>query len=176
VRALLVQSPAVSPWTPHRQWEPPSVSLATIAAQIDGHDVRVLDTVVWRKRAKRKFLEVLAEFRPDVVGFSAMTFQYESTLGFAYLARQFDPRIRTALGGYHASLYAEQIAEAPDALFWDFLIRGEGDHGFGELLDCLENGGAGCSRSSASPTARENGSSTSSATARRSLAAEAARS
>src|SRR5512145_1862344 len=40
VKTLLVQSAAVSPWTPHRQWEPPSVSLATIAAHTDNHDVR----------------------------------------------------------------------------------------------------------------------------------------
>src|ERR1700690_2716586 len=138
MKALLVQSAAVSAWTSHRQWEPPSVSLATIAGQIDQHDVRVLDMIVWRKRAKTKFLKILAQFRPDVVGFSAMTFQYESTLRFAYLAKQFDPKIRTVLGGYHASLYYEDIAQAPDRYFWDFLIRGEGDHSFGELLDCLE--------------------------------------
>ena len=104
VRALLVQSAAVSPWTPHRQWEPPSVSLSTIAGQIDAHDVRVLDMVVWRKRAKHNFLEVLRNLRPKVVGLSAMTFQYDSALRFAYLAKQFDPKIRTVLGGYHASL------------------------------------------------------------------------
>ncbi len=146
MKALLVQSAAVSAWTAHRQWEPPSVSLATIAGQVDGHDVRVLDMVVWRKKAKTKFLEVLAEFKPDVVGFSAMTFQYESTLRFAYLTKQFDPKIRTVLGGYHASLYYEHIAQSPDRYFWDYLIRGEGDHSFGELLDCIENHGRGFDR------------------------------
>ena len=50
VKALLVQSPAISPWVPRRQWEPPSVALATIAAQTDHHDVRVADMVVWRRQ------------------------------------------------------------------------------------------------------------------------------
>ena len=50
MRALLVQSPATSPWVPRRQWEPPSIALATIAGQIDNHDVRVADMIVWRKQ------------------------------------------------------------------------------------------------------------------------------
>src|SRR5208337_3993062 len=83
VRALLVQSPATSPWVPRRQWEPPSIALATIAGQIDNHDVKIADMVVWRKKAVPRFLEALKQFRPDVVGFSAMTFQYDRAVAFA---------------------------------------------------------------------------------------------
>ena len=137
IRALLVQNPATSPWIAQRQWEPPSVALATIAAQIDGHDVRVADAVVWRKRAVKRFLDTLARLRPTVVGFSAMTFQYDTALRFAALARRFDPGVLTCLGGYHATLFAEEIAAAPDAGYWDFLVRGEGDLLFGELLDAV---------------------------------------
>ena len=115
MKALLVQSPATSPWVPRRQWEPPSVAMATIAGQIDNHDVRVADMVVWRKQAVPRFLELLRTFKPDVVGFTSMTFQYETTVGFAYLAKQFDSRIRTVLGGYHATLFSETIASGPDA-------------------------------------------------------------
>jgi anaerobic magnesium-protoporphyrin IX monomethyl ester cyclase len=143
MRALLVQSPATSPWVPRRQWEPPSVAMATIAGQIDHHDVRVADMVVWRKQAVPRFLQVLREFKPDVVGFTSMTFQYDTTVGFAYLTKQFDSRIRTVLGGYHATLFSESIAAGSDAKFWDFLMRGEGDFAFGELLDSIEADGKG---------------------------------
>ncbi len=143
VKALLAQSPATSPWVPRRQWEPPSVALATIAAQTDRHDVRVADMVVWRKRAPERFLAALQRLRPRVVGFTAMTFQYETALGFAALTRRFDPSIQTVLGGYHATLFSEEIASGPDARFWDFLIRGEGDFAFGELLDSVDSGGSG---------------------------------
>ncbi|HEY0308317.1 MAG TPA: radical SAM protein [Acidobacteriaceae bacterium] len=114
--------------------------MATIAAQIDNHDVRVADMAIWRMKAIPRFLQVLRDFKPDVVGFTSMTFQYETTVGFAHLAKQFDPHIRTVLGGYHATLFAETIASSPDAPIWDFLIRGEGDFAFGELLDNLEAG------------------------------------
>ena len=143
VKALLAQSPATSPWVPRRQWEPPSVALSTIAAQTDGHDVRVADMVVWRKRAPSRFLETLEQFRPRVVGFSAMTFQYDTALRFAALAKRFDEGILTVLGGYHATLFSDEIAQSPDARYWDFLIRGEGDFAFGELLDCVESNGEG---------------------------------
>jgi len=146
MRALLIQSPATSPWVPRRQWEPPSVAMATIAAQIDNHDVRVVDMVVWRKKALPRFLEVLHEFRPHVVGFTSMTFQYETTVGLAYVAKQFDSSILTVLGGYHATLFSESLAAGPDARFWDFIMRGEGDFSFGELLDSLEAGGKGMDR------------------------------
>jgi Fe-S oxidoreductase len=143
MKALLVQSAATSPWVPRRQWEPPSIALATIAGQIDNHDVKVVDMAVWRKRAVPLFLEALKKERPEVVGFTSMTFQYDSTLRFAYLAKKFDPRIRTVFGGYHATLFCEQIAQSPDAAYWDYIVRGEGDFSFGELLDSLGRGGVG---------------------------------
>ena len=143
MRALLVQSPATSPWVPRRQWEPPSVALATIAAQIDHHDVKVLDLTPARKQAVPRLLETLRQERPDVVGFSGMAFQYECNLRLAYLAKKFDPRIRTVLGGYHATLSYDEIDGSPGAEYWDFLVRGEGDFSFGELLDSLNNNGRG---------------------------------
>lgn len=143
MRALLVQSPATSPWVPRRQWEPPSVAMATIAGQIDNHDVRVADMVVWRNKAVDRFLQLLRDFKPDVVGFTSMTFQYDTTVGFAYLTKQFNSRIKTVLGGYHATLFSETIGSGADAAYWDFLVRGEGDFAFGELLDSLEADGKG---------------------------------
>ena len=143
MKALLVQSPATSPWVPRRQWEPPSLAMATIAGQIDNHDVRVADMVVWRNQAVPRFLGLLRTFKPDVVGFSSMTFQYDTTAGFAYLTKQFDSRIRTVLGGYHATLFSESIATGQDVGLWDFLMRGEGDFAFGEMLDSIEADGKG---------------------------------
>jgi len=143
MRALLVQSPATSPWVPRRQWEPPSLALATIAAQIDRHDVKVLDLCPTRKRAVPILMDTLRRERPDVVGFSGMAFQYDSNTQLAYLTKQFDPKIKTVLGGYFATLSYDHIEGSQEADYWDFLVRGEGDFSFGELLDCLDAGGRG---------------------------------
>ena len=40
MKALLVQSPATSPWVPRRQWEPPSIALA---GQVDRVAPHMLD-------------------------------------------------------------------------------------------------------------------------------------
>jgi radical SAM superfamily enzyme YgiQ (UPF0313 family) len=61
----------------------------------------------------------------------------------AYLTKQFDPRIRTVLGGYHATLSYDTIEGSPGADYWDFIVRGEGDFSFGELLDSLDAQGRG---------------------------------
>ena len=143
MKALLVQCPATSPWVPRRQWEPPSVALATIAAQIDNHDVKVLDLAPARKRAIPILLETLRNERPEVVGFSGMAFQYDCNLRMAYLTKQLDPRIKTVLGGYHATLSYDTIEGSPGADYWDFIVRGEGDFSFGELLDSLDAQGSG---------------------------------
>jgi len=144
MRALLVQSPATSPWVPRRQWEPPSVGVATIAAQTDRHEVWIADLLVYRMAAPARLLEIIDEYCPQVVGFSSMTFQYHSTLELARMVKEHDGSILTALGGYHATLCHEQItSDKHEADLWDFLIRGEGDFAFGELLDCLDRGGAG---------------------------------
>ena len=119
------------------------MAMATIAAQVDNHDVRIADMVVWRAKAVPRYLEMLRDFKPDVVGFTSMTFQYDTTAGFAYLTKQFDSRIRTVLGGYHATLFSDSIAAGQDAGLWDFLMRGEGDFAFGEMLDCIQADGAG---------------------------------
>ena len=69
MKALLVQCPATSPWVPRRQWEPPSVALATIAAQAGNHDVKVLDLAPLRKRAIPILMETLrrdAAERPQI--------------------------------------------------------------------------------------------------------------
>jgi anaerobic magnesium-protoporphyrin IX monomethyl ester cyclase len=143
MKALLVQCPATSPWVPRRQWEPPSVALATIAAQIDNHDVKVLDLAPARKRAIPILMGTLQNERPDVVGFSGMAFQYECNLGMAYLTKQFNPKIKTVLGGYHATLSYDTIEGSAGADYWDFIVRGEGDFSFGELLDSLDVQGRG---------------------------------
>jgi radical SAM superfamily enzyme YgiQ (UPF0313 family) len=61
----------------------------------------------------------------------------------AYLTKQLDPRIKTALGGYHATLSYDTIEGSPGADYWDFIVRGEGDFSFGELLDSLDAQGRG---------------------------------
>jgi radical SAM superfamily enzyme YgiQ (UPF0313 family) len=50
-----------------------------------------------------------------------------------------DKGILGALGGYHATLMFREIADSADGTMFDFLIRGEGERVFHELLLALKN-------------------------------------
>ena len=110
----------------------PNLAIISLAGNLPGHDVRVLDLVLFNLRIRRVLEEILRDFKPQLVGLSAMTFQFDTLLRVARFIRQFDPAIKLAAGGYHASLMAREITAGPPDLPLDFLIRGEGEATFRE--------------------------------------------
>src|SRR5664280_3700092 len=105
----------------------PNLGLCSIAAHLPEHETKVLDLIIHYRRAKSVLLRHLEEFRPDVVGISAMTYQFESAKTAAELVKKFDPRIVTVLGGYHATLLYDEIMDGPGGGLFDCIVRGEGE-------------------------------------------------
>ena len=117
----------------------PNLGLASLAGQLPGHEVRVLDLVAYRPKIRKPLLDQLRSFRPELVGLSAMTFQFDTLLRVARFIREIDPAIRLAAGGYHATLMARELAEDP-GLPLDYLVRGEGEGTIVELVEALQAG------------------------------------
>ena len=117
----------------------PNLGLTSLAGQLAGHEVRVLDLVAVRPKVRRPLLDQLRTFKPELVGLSAMTFQFDTLLRIARFIRETDPSIRLAAGGYHATLMARELADDPD-LPLDFLVRGEGEGTIVELVEALQAG------------------------------------
>ena len=115
----------------------PNLGLTSLAGQLAGHEVRVLDLVAYRPKVRQPLLDQLRSFKPDLVGLSAMTFQFDTLLRVARFVRETDPSIRLAAGGYHATLMARELAENP-GLPLDFLVRGEGEGTLVELVEALQ--------------------------------------
>ena len=69
-----------------------------------------------------------------------MTWQFGTCLKLARLIKQWLPEVRIVVGGYHATLMYEEIAQSPEAQWIDFMIRGEGEESFRRLINAL--GGA----------------------------------
>jgi radical SAM superfamily enzyme YgiQ (UPF0313 family) len=115
----------------------PNLGLANLAGNLPGHEVRVLDLVLYKPRIREVLEKVLAAFRPGLAGLSAMTFQFDTLLRIARFLRQRDPALKLAAGGYHATLMAREITAQDPDLPLDFLIRGEGEATFRELADEL---------------------------------------
>ncbi len=120
----------------HRIIKVPNLGLCSIAAQLGSHEVRIVDLVLVHKNIRSWLQAFLGEFRPELIGISSMSFQYDSTLKVMAICRANAPGAKIVLGGYHATLeYAELTAgNAPP---FDYLIRGEGEEAFPALAEAL---------------------------------------
>jgi radical SAM superfamily enzyme YgiQ (UPF0313 family) len=139
---VLMSMPDVHVYNRGGAWQGPYLGIASIAAHLEGHNVVVADLILKRRNVKRAVLRLLQKYRPQIVGLSAMTFQYHSACAIARLIRQVSPQTKIALGGYHATLMYEEIASGSDADIFDFIFRGEGEFSFAELVRALEQGGS----------------------------------
>ena len=117
----------------------PNLGLCSIAAQVPEHEVRILDLVLRPKGIVRQVLDEVAAFAPDLVGYSAMSFQYATARAIAEAVRRAAPGALQVLGGYHATVLAEEIGERDDHLF-EFVVRGEGELAFRQLVEGLAGG------------------------------------
>jgi anaerobic magnesium-protoporphyrin IX monomethyl ester cyclase len=95
--------------------------------------VKVADLVLV-KDAVRYVKDVVRFYRPDIVGFSCMTFQYPTAVALAKVVKEVDRSIKVVFGGYHPTItYREP---QPDCI--DFIVRGEGEQTFHELILALK--------------------------------------
>ena len=118
----------------------PNLGLSSIAANVDKrHRVKIADLVLKRKDVKGAIEQALNMTTPQLVGLSAMTFQYKTALKIAAFIKRRNPEIIIALGGYHATLMFEEIAESPDGDHFDLIFRGESDLSFNEAVNALED-------------------------------------
>ncbi|MBI3953681.1 MAG: cobalamin B12-binding domain-containing protein [Chloroflexi bacterium] len=110
--------------------QPEPLALESIAAGVlDRHEVLLVD-----KRVDPTPLEdVLDGFRPDLVGTTGYTTDVPNMMRICMAAKAWDPRVTTVVGGYHASLVPQDF----DLPYVDFIVDGEGELTFKELVECL---------------------------------------
>jgi anaerobic magnesium-protoporphyrin IX monomethyl ester cyclase len=119
----------------------PNLGLCSIAGNIEGCDVKVIDLVFHNRHITKLLRRLMEEFKPEIVGLSAMSFQFSSACLVSCICRSVNPNVLVALGGYHASLMYQEIASGAEAQLFDFLIRGEGEVTFSSLVQELISGG-----------------------------------
>ena len=118
----------------------PNLGLCSIAGNLEGCNVKVIDLVFHNRHMSRLLERLMEEFKPEIVGLSAMSFQFASACRVSRICRSVNPDVSIALGGYHASLMYEEIASGAEAQFFDFLVRGEGEATFPSLVRELTSG------------------------------------
>jgi len=117
----------------------PNGALSSLAGNIDPHHkVAIADLILVQRHVRETIVRLLNQFKPDVVGLSVMTFQRTTAKKIISLIRSLVPSARIVVGGYDPSLAAEAYADTEGV---DFIVRGEGEITFRELLRALEQNG-----------------------------------
>jgi len=118
----------------------PNGALTSLAGNVDQHHrVAVADLVLAQRRVRLTVERLLREVEPDVVGLSVMTFQRRTAFRIADLVRAERPGVPLVFGGYDPSLDPDAYRDIPSGPA-DFLVRGEGEIPFRDLLRGLESG------------------------------------
>ena len=136
MRILLLSMPDSFEHMPAIGIRIPNGALTSLAANLDSHhEVAIADLILVQKTVRETLSRLLLEIAPDVVGLSVMTFQRKTARKIIDLIRKLVPRTVIVAGGYDPSLATEAYTEGVD-----FVVRGEGEVTFCELIRSLENG------------------------------------
>ena len=121
---------------------PPGINhgLAAISGVLKshGHDTRLIHACekLWPIPDYDEIREVVEEYDPHLVGFSAMSQQYEWCCEVASrIDRDFD--LPTVVGGVHCTMVPDDVTEDG---FFDHVCVGEGEYALLDLVDRLERG------------------------------------
>lgn len=118
----------------------PQLGLAYVAAEAErlGHTVEVVEGEVLLL-SDEDVLEAIEDFRPQVLGFQAFTHSQDACHRIARAAKERLPGLVVVLGGIASTVRPDdQLAPGRAA---DYVVRGEGERTFGELLAYLESPG-----------------------------------
>ena len=92
---LLMSMPDIAPF--YRAWKilSPALGIASIAGSLDRrHHVGLADLVLKRGNLKKAVDDALKRTDPDLVGLSAMTFQYDTALRIARYIKTASPGVK----------------------------------------------------------------------------------
>jgi radical SAM superfamily enzyme YgiQ (UPF0313 family) len=137
MRVLLLSMPDSFEHTPSLTMRMPNGALSSLAGNVDAHhEVGVADLVLVQRAVASTIEQLMERLDPELVGLSVMTFQRRTALGVIRFIRTIKPHVSIVVGGYDPSL-APEAYEAPDTGV-NYLVRGEGEQTFRELLRVLE--------------------------------------
>jgi radical SAM superfamily enzyme YgiQ (UPF0313 family) len=120
----------------------------------NGYDVDILN---WYDidKTPEKIKETLKAKNPDVIGFSILNANRWGGIEIARIARQVNPHVRIVFGGIGATFLWEHFLTHFQEI--DFIVIGEGEYPFLNLIRCLENGNLQALQTIKGIAFRENG-------------------
>ena len=139
MKVLLLSMPDSFEHMPSIAIRLPNGALGSLAGNVDPHhQVVVADLILAQSHVQATITRLVREQAPDVVGLSVMTFQRRTAQRITRLLRSLEPDVRVVVGGYDPSLAPDAYMDAVEGA--DFIVRGEGELTFRELLRAIEDG------------------------------------
>jgi len=118
----------------------PPLGLLYIASSMKakrGDEVKVIDAFCENLTSAELSKRVMEE-KPDVFGINCSTHTFLDAIGLMQELRVLRPEMKLILGGYHATFAAERILKEYPCV--DYIIKGEGERSFPQLLQHIEEG------------------------------------
>ncbi len=97
------------------------------------HDVKALDAPL-EAVDYNQLEDAIRKHKPDIVGISVMTFTLLDSIRTARLVKKIFPHVPVVFGGIHATIFPRETILLKEV---DYVVRGEGEMTFAELLNCF---------------------------------------
>jgi len=138
MQILLLSPPTISAVKAVVGTTGPPLGLAYLASMVrDEHDVRIVDSLA-EDYNYGDVERIIKKYDPDVVGITSTTSMIPDAYAIAKIAKRYNENVKIVMGGPHVTFLPERtFQECP---YIDFIVRGEGELTFRELIDSLERG------------------------------------
>jgi radical SAM superfamily enzyme YgiQ (UPF0313 family) len=110
--------------------------LASSLEMLPDINVKIVDCRIDRL-SYQALTKKISEFSPSVVGISTNTFMLLDALEVAKVVRKNNPDTKVVLGGIHPTIYPKETIHFENV---DYVVRGEGEFAFRDLVRALING------------------------------------
>ncbi|MFB0560331.1 MAG: radical SAM protein [Candidatus Lokiarchaeia archaeon] len=117
----------------------PPLGLMFIASYVEkntDYKIEILDTQIERM-TYNEISKCIKLKMPDIVGIQTTTFTFIDVILTARIVKKIDKNIKVVLGGPHVNIYPEETILNPEI---DFLVLGEGEFVFTELINAIAQG------------------------------------
>lgn len=112
-----------------------SLALRYIKAYCSEYDIEIFESTI-NENILNNALKII-ERSPEIIGFSCYIWNMEATLKLCSIIKEVKPEVQIVLGGPEVSYDADKVIKNYDYI--DYIITGEGEIPFKELLGALSN-------------------------------------
>ena len=110
------------------------ISMIMAVTKKAGYDIKQVQ--IFEKSEYEMFKDEVKSYKPDVIGFTAVSSQFSFVAELCDLAKDISPKIVTVCGGIHPTLYPECLKEAKNL---DTIFRGDSEVPFLNFLQSIKN-------------------------------------